>query len=94
MFKRILLAALCVSALGVSTLATPDTAEARRYWRRPYASYYYGPPVNYGWRRPYRYYYSPRYYPRYYAPYRYRYYGYPDYYYSGPRGRVAFRIGW
>jgi hypothetical protein len=89
MFKRFLMAALCVSALGVATLATPDTAEARRYWRRPYVSYYYGPPVYYGWSRPYRYYR-----PRYYAPYRYRYYGYPDYYYYGPRGGIAFRFGW
>ena len=92
MFKRILLAVVCVSAVGVSTLATPQTAEARRYWGRPYVSYYYGAPrAYYGWTRPYRRYY---YGPRYYAPYQRSYYWPYSYYYGGPRGRVAVRIGY
>jgi len=85
----------------VASLATPDTAEARRGWyrSRPYVSYYYGPPRYryYSYGRPYRTYYRTYYRPRYYDPYydggyRRYYYGYPDYYY-GPRSGVTFSIG-
>ena len=97
MFKRIALAMTFVMALGVASLATPDTAEARRGWYRggrPYVSYYYGPPRYryYSARRPYRTYYRsyyrPRYYDRYYDPY---YYGDRGYYYR-PRSGVRFSI--
>jgi hypothetical protein len=100
MFKRILLAVMFVTALGAASLATPDTAEARRGWYRggrPYVSYYYGP--RYRYYAPYRpyyrsYYYGPRYYdPYYYGGYRRSYYAYPSSYYYGPRSRVAFSIG-
>jgi hypothetical protein len=96
MFKRIVLALMFVSAFSMASLVTPDTAEARRGWRRPYASYYYGPPrYRYYYGAPYRRYYSwygPRYYRPYYSYPRYYDYGYPGYYYY-PRGGVSFSIG-
>ena len=59
-----------VSAFSVASLVTPDTAEARRGWRRPYVSYYYGPPrARYYYGSPYRSYYRGWYGPRYYRPY-------------------------
>jgi hypothetical protein len=94
MFKRILLALTFVAAFSAVGVGVTDNAEARRGWGRPYVNYYYGPPrtVYYReyapYRTYYRSYYRPRYYDRYYDDY---YYG--DYY-RGPRGRVAFRIGW
>ena len=95
MFKRIVLALTFVTALGVTSFATPDTAEARwgRY-RRPGVSFYYGPP-RYSYRRPYRSYYRsyyrPRYYDRYDYGYGYRPYGYRSYYYGRPG--VSFSFG-
>jgi hypothetical protein len=96
MFKRIALSLMFVSAFSAASLVMPVSADARRYWRRPYVSYYYGSPrASYYYGAPYRSYrgwYGPRYYRPYYSPY---YYGYgPGAYYYGPRGRVAFRIGW
>ena len=96
MFKRIALALMFVSTFSMASLVTPDTAEARRGWGRPYVSYYYGPRASYYYGAPYRSYYRGWYGPRYYRPYYYgspRYYGYsyPGYYY--PRGGVAFSIG-
>ena len=92
MFKRIALALMFVSAFSMASLVTPDTAEARRGWRRPYVSYYYGPPrASYYYRSPYRSYYRGWYGPRYYSPY-YSGYRYPGYYY--PRGGVAFSFGY
>jgi len=98
MFKRIALALAFVTAFGAASLATPQTAEARRgwyRWGRPHVSYYYAPPRYryYTYRRPYRTYYRSYYRPRYYDPY---YYGgyyddYPAYYY--PRSGVTFSIG-
>jgi hypothetical protein len=99
MFKRIVLALMFVTALGAASLATPDTAEARRGWYRggrPYASHYYGPRYRYyaPYRPYYRSYYRPRYYdPYYYGGYRRSYYGYPGSYYYGPRSGVTFSIG-
>ena len=85
MFKRLMLGLTFVAAFGLVGVGTPDTSEARRYWRRPMVVRYYAPPpVVY---RSYRPYYGPRYYG---PP---RYYGYRDYYY-GPRGRVSFSFGW
>jgi hypothetical protein len=99
MFRRIMLAITFVAALGAVGLATPNTADAWR-WDRSYYGSYYGPQVYYrgGYARPYRTYYpggyapryyAPRYYSRYYGP---NYYGAPGYYYR-PAPRVAFRIG-
>jgi hypothetical protein len=91
MFKQIVLAAVFVGALGATTVATPDTAEARRYWGRPYATYYYGAPrAYYRWNRPYRAYYYGAPYRPYYGRY---YYGYPGYYYYSPRSGVTFSFG-
>jgi hypothetical protein len=90
MFKRIALALMFVGALSMASIVTPNTAQAHRGWRRPYVSYYYGPPRYSYYGAPYRTYYRGWYGPRYYRPY---YYGYgPGVYYHGPR--VAFRIGW
>jgi hypothetical protein len=97
MFKRIALALMFVSAFSMASLVMPETAEARRGWRRPYVSYYYGPPRyrHYYYGAPYRTYYrgwyGPRYYRPYYYPRYYGYYGYPGYYYSRPG--VSFSIG-
>ena len=93
MFKRIALALMFVSAFSMASLVTPETAEARRGWRGPYASYYYGPRASYYYGAPYRSYYRGWYGPRYYG-YRPYYYGYryPGYYYY-PRGSVSFSIG-
>jgi hypothetical protein len=107
MFKRIILALVCVAAFSAATVATPDKADASWRYRRPWASsYYYGP--SYGYYRPYRTYYRSYYRPRYYYdsysygyPYnsyyygypRYYSYGYPDYYYYGPRGGVSVSFG-
>jgi hypothetical protein len=99
MFKKIALAMTFVMALGAASLATPDTAEARRgwyRWGRPHVSYYYGPRVRY-YGYPYRTYYRSFYRPRYYDPYiyggpRYYYYDDPGYYYY-PRSGVTFSIG-
>jgi hypothetical protein len=99
MFRRILLAITFIAALGAASLATPNTADAWRWYRPYYSGYYYGPRVYGGYAGPYRTYYPGgayvrRYYaPRYYAPYYGPYYGAPGYYY-GPAPRVAFRIGW
>ena len=85
MFKRIMLSLTFVAAFGLVGVATPDTSEGRRYWRRPYVARYYAPPprVYYRSHRPYYNYYG--------AP---SYYGYPgDYYYGPPRGGVYFRFG-
>lgn len=90
MFKKVALSALFLAVLAGSTFVTPDVAEAHRRGRRPYASYYYGPPV-YHWNRPYRSYYGGRYYRPYYRP---NYYYYPgDYYYYGPRNGVNLQFG-
>jgi hypothetical protein len=91
MFKRIAIALMFVSAFSVASLVTPDTAEARRGWRRPYVSYYYGPPrARYYYGAPYRSSYRGWYGPRYYRPYYYGY-RYPGYYY--PRGGVSVSFG-
>jgi hypothetical protein len=93
MFKRIALALMFIGAFSAASLVVPDTADARRYWRRPYVSYYYGAPrARYYYGAPYRSY-SGWYTPRYYRPYYYpRYgYGYPGYYY--PRSGVSFSVG-
>jgi hypothetical protein len=93
MFKRIALALMFFSTLSVAGFVTPDTAEARRGWRRPYVSYYYGAPrYRYYYGAPYRAYYRGWYGPRrsYYYP-RYYNYGYPGYYY--PHQGVTFSIG-
>ncbi len=94
MFKRIALALMFVSAFSMASLVTPESAEARRGWRRPYASYYYGPRASYYYGAPYRSYYRGWYGPRYYRyrPY-YDGYRYPGYYYY-PRGGVSFSIGY
>jgi len=97
MFKRILLALTCVAAFAVASVATPEKADAGwRYRGRPSVSFYYGP--RYGYYRPYRSYYRSYYRPYYNDPYYSGYYGrryyrYPDYYYGGTRGRVAFSFG-
>jgi hypothetical protein len=94
MFRRLVLAAMFITTLGVATFVAPDSADARRYWRRPYVSYYYGPPRAYYYGgRPYRsYYYGSRYYRPYRPYYRSYYYGYPGYYY-GPRSGISLSIG-
>jgi hypothetical protein len=87
MFKRIMLTLTFAAAFGVAGLCLADNADARwGRWYRPYASYYYGPPVNYGYGVPYRTYYRGYYAP---APYYHSYYGDPVYYY---RPRVAVRV--
>jgi hypothetical protein len=101
MFRRIMLAITFVAALGAAGLATPNTAEARRWDRGGYYSgYYYGPRVYGGYVGPYRTYYPggyvrryyrPRIYDPYYAPYYGPYYRAPGYYYR-PAPRVAFRV--
>jgi hypothetical protein len=102
MFKRILLALVCVAAFGAASVVTPDSADAGwRYRGRPGVSVYYGP--RYDYYRPsrsyYRTYYRPRYYD--YDSYYYggpRYYSYPDEYYGGGsyyggRGGVSVSFG-
>jgi len=91
MFKRIALTLTFVATFLVAGLSFNSTAEAWRYGRGPYASYYYGPPRAYN---------------GYYAPYRTSYYGGPmvrrsyysgpyypaPYYYGRPGVRVAVRF--
>lgn len=83
MFKRIALVLTFLATISAAGLVAPSQAEARRWWRRPYSSYYYGPPRSYYYgfyNRPYGTFYSPRAY----RPYYYgRYYG-PGYYYGRP----------
>jgi hypothetical protein len=85
MFKRIALALTFLTAFSVAGFTMTPSAEAWRYWGRPYNSYYYGAP------RAYYYGYNPYYYPRYRTyyygprvvvtpPYTAYYYG-PGYYY-------------
>lgn len=92
--KRFLIIIIAVMALGLTALATPNTAEAGR-WRGGYRGYspgYYG--GYYRGYRPYRSYYN---YNRGYRPYRYNRY-YNNYYgWGGPRGYVAtpwIGVGW
>jgi hypothetical protein len=107
MFKRIILAVVCVAAFSAATVATPQNADAGWRYRRPWAgSYYYGGP-RYSYYRPYRTYYRGYYRPYYYNSYYYGYpryysygypsyyygYGYPDSYYYGPRGGVSVSFG-
>jgi hypothetical protein len=90
-FKRIMLSLTFAAALGAAGLCLTDQAQAQRWrWGRPYASYYYGPRVVYGYGVPYR-----TYYRAYSAPraYYYPYYGDPGYYYYRPGPRVAIRVG-
>jgi hypothetical protein len=105
MFKRIILALVCVAAFSAATVATPQNADAGWRYRRPWVgSYYYGP--RYSYYRPYRTYYRSYYRPYYYDSYYYGYprsysygypayysYGYPDYYDYGPRGGVSVSFG-
>lgn len=87
MFKRIMLGLAFVAAFSLVGVATPNTSQAHRYWRRAHVARYYGPPrVYYYAQRPV----FPRYY--YYGPP--RFYGYPAYYYryGQPRG-VYFSFG-
>ena len=96
MVKKLALVMAFLTAVSIVSVATPDSAEARRGWRRPYVSYYYGRPRNYRYSRGY---YGPRFYRPYYYSYpRSYYYGYPGAYYYGypgyyPRGGVSFSIG-
>jgi hypothetical protein len=92
MWKRIMLGLAFLAAFSLVGVATPDTSEARRFWRRPFVGRVYVPgPVVY---RPYRasFYGGPRYYRTYYGPP--AYYGYPDYDYYGPRRGVYFSWGY
>jgi hypothetical protein len=99
MFKRLVLSLTFVATFGIVGTAFTETADARRWWRGGFVGSYYGAPAFYRYRAPYwtyRSYYGPRRYRSwYYAPYRpYRNYGYPgNFYYYGPRGRVALRVG-
>jgi hypothetical protein len=92
MWKRIMLGLAFLAAFSFVGVATPDTSEARRFWRRPLVGRVYVPgPVVY---RPYRTsFYGPRYYDSYYygPP---RYYRYPDSYNYGPRRGVYFSWGY
>jgi hypothetical protein len=103
MFKRFMLGLTFLVALSAVGLGVTEKTEAWGRWRRPYVSYYQGPPGYYddyysgyyGSYPPYRtyYYYGPRY--RYYGSYYDGYYyDSPGVYFRGPRGRVAFRVGW
>lgn len=89
MLKRIILALTFITTVGVTDLAVTNTAEARRYWGRPYRAYYaprayYRGPVAI----PYRAYYGPRI-VRPSAAY-YAYPAYPAYYGYGPGVSVSF----
>ena len=83
MFKRIFLTLAFLAAFSTVGLGLSSSANAWRYWGRPYGAYYYGPPrvAYYGGYAPYRAYYAP-YYAPYYGPRVYTA-GYPyDYYYG------------
>jgi hypothetical protein len=98
MLKRFLLGLTFIAAFGAVSVGVTDTAEAWRRWRRPYVSYYAPPQAyyysDYGYPEyvPYRSYYRSYYRPRYYGGYS-TYYGYPDYYYYGPRSGVSVSFG-
>jgi hypothetical protein len=87
MFKKLAFALTFLAAFSLVGFTLTPSAEAWRYWgRRPYVSYYWGPPRTYyyGYARPYRTYFRANYGPRvYYRPYYNAYYG-PGYYYGGP----------
>lgn len=92
MAKRLTMVVLFIGAIGLASLITPSTADARGCYRGGGGFYrgggFYGSPV-YG-RSYYR--------GDYYAPYRsyYRggpgYWGGPGFYYGSPRGGIYFRF--
>jgi hypothetical protein len=81
MFKRIIIALTFITTLGAASLAVTPSAEAWRYWGRPYRAYYAPRAAYYGPVVPYRAYYGPRIVRPYYTTY-YAYPAYPDYYYA------------
>jgi hypothetical protein len=91
MFKKIALAMTFLAAFTVAGFSITPTADAQRYWGRPYVNYYWGAPrayyYGYGYGnyspRAYRAYYGPRVVVQpYYQPYYNAYYG-PGNYYGG-----------
>jgi hypothetical protein len=92
MLRRLLLGFTFLAAFTTVGVGTPDTADAwgRWGWRRPYVSYYSGPPRAYYYNRygQYR-----AYGPRFYRPVYGRYYYGPDYYHYGPRAGVSVSFG-
>jgi len=92
MFKRLVLVVVFLTVFATAGIVFTHTAEARRHWGRPYLARYYGPRVYYRDYVPYRTYYRSYYVPRFYDPY-YSYYGYPGYYYYGPRSGVSVSFG-
>jgi hypothetical protein len=96
MLKRFLLSMTFLAAFTTLSVGVTDSAEAWGRWtNRPYVAYYgAGPRPYYSGYTPYRTYYGPRVYrPNYYGRYYANSYYYDDPYYYGPRGRVAFSIG-
>jgi hypothetical protein len=100
MFRRVLLILTFLATFATVGVALNNSAHAwdRWGWRRPYVAYYgAGPRPYYSGYTPYQaYYYGPRVYRPFYGRYYYGnpyYYGDPYYDYYGPRGRVAFSIG-
>ncbi len=96
MFKRIALTLTFIAAFSMVGLSLAPSAEAWRYWGRPYASNYYGPPrAYYRGYAPYRTYYGSPYRAYYGSPYVvaprvYRSYYAPPYYYApGPGFSVS-----
>jgi hypothetical protein len=96
MFRQLLLGLTFLAAFTTLSVGVTDSADAwgRWRWNRPYVAYYgAGPGPYYSGYTPYR---TSYYGPRVYRPYYYDRYYYEDpYYYGyyGPRGRVAFSIG-
>src|SRR5262245_32127926 len=102
MFRQIMFGLTFLAAFTTLSVGVPDSADAwgRWGWRQPYVAYYgAGPGPYYSGYTPYRsYYYGPRVYRTYYSPYYGDpyYYGAPydyGYYGYGPRGRIAFSVG-
>jgi hypothetical protein len=96
MFRRILFGLTFLAAFMSVGVGFPDSADAwgRWGWRRPYVAYYgAGPGPYYSGYTPYRSYIGPRVHRPFYGRYYYDNPYYGDPYYYGPRGRVAFSIG-
>jgi hypothetical protein len=95
MIKRIILGLTFLAAFGTLSVVTPNQAEARGRWRRPYVAYYSARPVYYDhdYGRgyvPYGAYYGARFV----RPYRSAYYGYPRPYYRSNYGRgISVSVG-